>query len=72
VEKGATMDSKLIGQKLRNLRGNKPAESVAKDLEIGTSTIYMWENGERIPRDEMKIKLANYYGVSIEKIFFAN
>ena len=66
------MDSKLIGQKLRNLRGNKPAESVAKDLEIGTSTIYMWENGERIPRDEMKIKLANYYGVSVETIFFAN
>lgn len=66
------MDSKLIGQKLRNLRGNKPAESVAKDLKIGTSTIYMWENGERIPRDEMKIKLANYYGVSIENIFFAN
>ena len=66
------MDSKLIGQKLRNLRGNKPAESVAKDLEIGTSTIYMWENGERIPRDEMKIKLANYYGVSVENIFFAN
>ena len=64
------MDSKLIGKNLRNLRGKKSAEVVAEDLGISISTIYMWENGERIPRDEMKIKLATYYKTSVESIFF--
>ena len=64
------MDSKLIGKNLRNLRGKKSVEVVAEDLGISTSTIYMWENGERIPRDEMKIKLATYYKTSVESIFF--
>ena len=30
----------------------------------------MYENGERIPRDETKIKIAAYYGKTVEEIFF--
>ena len=65
------MNTKEIGKKLRLLRGKKTAEEVANALKISVSTIYMWENGDRIPRDEMKVKLANYYNESIESIFFA-
>ncbi|WP_423748200.1 hypothetical protein [Bacillus cereus] len=30
----------------------------------------MYENGQRIPRDNIKIKLANFYGVTVQTIFF--
>ena len=64
------MDKKKIGRKLIELRGNKTREEVAIDLKISYSAMQMYENGERIPRDEVKIKLANYYGVSIQSLFF--
>ena len=66
------MDQKVIGKRLRELRGKKSAEEVSNDLNISVSTIYMWENGERIPRDEMKVRLAKYYDRSVESIFFAS
>lgn len=65
------MDAEAIAQRLIKLRGSKSREQVAKDLEISASAVAMYENGARIPRDEMKKKIAQYYGVSVEEIFFA-
>lgn len=65
------MDSKLIGLKLRTLRGNLTQQEVANSLGISLSAVSMYESGQRIPRDEVKVKFANYYGVSVESIFFA-
>ena len=65
------MDSVRIGKKLVELRGARTQEEVAKDNGISISAIGMYERGERIPRDEIKIKLARYYGVSVGDIFFA-
>ena len=65
------MDAEVIAQRLIKLRGGKSREQVAKDLEISVSAIAMYENGSRIPRDEMKKKIAQYYGVSVEEIFFS-
>lgn len=65
------MDAEVIAQRLIKLRGGKSREQVAKDLEISVSAIAMYENGARIPRDEMKKKIAQYYGVSVEEIFFS-
>lgn len=65
------MDSSAIGKKLIELRGERSQETVAKDLNISTSAIGMYERGERIPRDEIKIALADYYGLSVQDIFFA-
>lgn len=65
------MDAEAIAQSLIKLRGSKSREQVAKDLEISVSAVAMYENGARIPRDEMKKKIAQYYGVSVEEIFFA-
>jgi len=65
------MDSKKIGLKLRELRGDKTREEVAKGVGISTSAIAMYERGERIPRDEIKVSLSNYYEVPITDIFFA-
>lgn len=65
------MDGKKIGKKIRELRGEKSAPEVAKAIGTSVSAISMYESGERIPRDEVKIKLARYFGVSIESLFFA-
>jgi putative transcriptional regulator len=69
-ERGESMNRKKIGLKLQELRGEKPRKEVAEDLGIGLSTLRMYENGERNPRDEIKFKIAQYYNVSVADIFF--
>ena len=66
-----TFDSKVIGNKLRTLRGDKSQEKVASDLGMSRSSLNMYELGERLPRDARKIQLAQYYGVTIEQLFFS-
>ncbi|MBR6823072.1 MAG: helix-turn-helix transcriptional regulator [Clostridia bacterium] len=60
-----------IGKRLIELRGNRTQDQVARDNGISLSAIGMYERGERIPRDEIKIRLANYYGRTVQDIFFA-
>ena len=64
------ISASTIGKRLQKLRGNTPRDKVATDLGISISAISMYESGHRIPRDEIKIKLADYYGVTVESIFF--
>lgn len=59
-----------IGERLIMLRGNKPQSEVAKAVGISNSALSMYECGERIPRDSIKVKLANYYGKTVQSIFF--
>lgn len=65
------MDARIIGDRLRELRGSKSQDSIAKDLEISRSAYAMYEQGNRIPRDEVKIRIAEYYGKSVGEIFFS-
>lgn len=58
------------GEKLKNLRGNRSADEVAKAIGISRSAVGMYESEERIPRDDIKIKLANYFGTTVQAIFF--
>lgn len=64
------LDAKQIGEKLVKLRGSIPRDTVAKAVGISVSAISMYENGERIPRDAIKIKLADFYDKSVQEIFF--
>lgn len=64
------MDAIKIGKKLVKLRGNKTQKQVASDLNLSISAIAMYESGERIPRDEHKIKIANYYHTTVQEIFY--
>ena len=66
------MDAKKIGKRIRELRGETSAPELAKAIGSSVSSIFMYESGDRIPRDEVKIKLARYFGVSIESLFFAD
>ena len=66
------MDPQKIGQKLIKLRGTKSREQVAVDLGISYSAVVSYELGERTPRDEIKIKIAKYYGVDVGELFFSS
>ena len=66
------MDAKKIGKILTELRGDRTREEVAIDLNISVSAIGMYEQGNRIPKDEIKLALARYYGKTVQEIFFAN
>ena len=61
-----------IGEKLRELRGTKTIEDVAKSLGVSPSALSMYENDNRIPRDEVKIRIAKYYKKSVQSIFFTS
>ena len=60
----------IIAQKLRKLRGTRTREKVAAALHISVSALAMYENGSRIPRDEIKVALARYYGTTVGELFF--
>lgn len=64
------MNKEKMAKKLVKLRGDKSREQVAVDLDISYSAVVSYETGERVPRDEVKIRIANYYGVGVEEIFF--
>lgn len=58
------------GERLVALRGEKSQSEVAKAVGIATSTLGMYETEQRIPRDSIKIALANYYKTTVQEIFF--
>ncbi|MGI5848816.1 MAG: helix-turn-helix transcriptional regulator [Christensenellales bacterium] len=64
-------DASIIGQKLLELRGKRPRIEVSRAVNITPSALSNYENGLRIPRDEIKISLAHFYGKTVEEIFFS-
>ena len=56
---------------LRELRGDRTQEEIAKAIGITKSSWAMYERGERTPRDETKMRIAEFFGRSIEEIFFS-
>lgn len=64
------IDKKEVGRKLKSLRGSHSKKEVAKAVHISVSALSMYELGERIPRDEVKVALADYYGTSVGALFF--
>lgn len=61
------------GKKLIELRKerNESQSQVADAVNTSVSAIGMYEREERIPRDEIKLKLAEHYGVSVGCLFYA-
>ena len=59
-----------VAERLVKARGDKRREEVAAAIGVSLSAIAMYENGERVPRDETKIKLADYYGTTVKALFF--
>lgn len=66
------MDREKMAQVLRSLRrekGETQAE-VAKSVGISASAYAMYETGERVPRDGVKVMIAKHFNRSVKGIFF--
>ena len=59
------------GMKLKALRGQRTQKEVADKVGITKSALAMYERDKRVPRDEVKVKLAAYYGETVQEIFFS-
>lgn len=66
------VDRDRIGKKIRDLRCgmNMSAEELARKIGTSTSAVNMYECGQRLPRDEVKIRIAELFGIRVEAIFF--
>ena len=62
------MDS--LGNRLKKLRGDATSETVAKGIGIPASTYRSYEADIRTPRDEVKVKICNYFLVPIQDLFY--
>lgn len=61
-----------IGKRLKQLRQEAGMTTMDLAQVMGTSpsAITNYETGIRIPRDEIKVKIAEYFGRSVEAIFY--
>lgn len=59
-----------FGEKLRELRGEKSQSEIANEIGVTKSSWAMYERNERVPRDEVKIRIANFFNKSVQEIFF--
>ena len=64
------LSSKEVGERIRNLRGNRTQEEMGNALGCTKMAISQYENGQRMPNDKMKVEIANYLGVTVGSIFF--
>ena len=63
-------DPKHMGKRLRELRGIRTRTGVVRQLGISYSLLSFYERGDRFPSEENQKKLANYYGVSVDDLFY--
>ena len=66
------VDGIRIGKKIKELRTQRGVTSEEFGAAIGTScsAVNMYECGQRVPRDDIKIKIAEFFGVTVESIFY--
>lgn len=58
----------MIGNRLKQLREelNIKQDELAKKISVSTSTIGMYETNKREPNNEITIKLADFFNVSVD------
>ena len=52
------------------LKGGYTVEQVAEACGITKSAIQMYECGQRVPRDSVKVAIAKFFGKSVQDLFF--
>lgn len=66
------MDSKVIGDRIRRLREDAHITKrfLAKEIGVSYSAMCKYESGLFIPADDVKIRIANYFCVTVQNLFF--
>ena len=62
--------NQTIAERLVAARGERTRQEVASAVGISLSALSMYETGQRVPRDEIKMALANYYGKTVQELFY--
>lgn len=67
-------DNETVGNRIRQLRADLglTQRELASMVGVLPSAIANYESGERIPRDEIKQRIADIGDRSVEEIFFTN
>ena len=65
-----TCDPVAIGKRLTELRGIRTRVGVAKAVGVSNSALAYYERGQRVPPDDVKIRLSEFYNVPVQEIFF--
>ncbi len=55
--------------KLR-LKMNLSQRQLAERIGVSASAIAMYEADERVPRDEVKVRLAHFFDTTVQSLFF--
>lgn len=60
-----------IGSRIKSMREltGMQQQELCSILDIEQSTLANYESGRRIPNDEIKIKIANYFNVTLDYLF---
>lgn len=67
-----TLDPVIIGERLRVLRGIRTQGVVSEGTGLSQARISNYEHGLRIPNDDAKIALANFFGVTVQDLFYTS
>lgn len=58
--------------KMIELRGQRSQKEIADQIGIPVSTYAMIESGHRFPRRELQAKLANFFNITVDELFFCS
>lgn len=64
------IDRRRMARRLRAARGGRYEADVCQACGISRSALCQYEKGKRIPKDEIKMRLAQYYGVTVQELFY--
>ena len=61
----------VVSEKLRKLRGKMSIFEVSEGTGIGVSALLNYEAGVRIPNEEAKAAIANFFHVTTDELFYS-
>ena len=63
---------KSVAERIKEerLKRELSVDEVAKGCGISVSAVQMYECGQRVPRDEIKVSMANFFGLTVQELFF--
>ena len=66
------MDRKAMAENLKALRkkSGKTQAEMAEIINVSMSSYSQYEAGLKVPRDDVKVRIAEYFNKTVQSIFF--